>query len=428
MSIFGLEAVLNSRFCICVLCGIFSLALFPGNPPNSCVVEREKKLDKISDHKSWSTLAADEMILIHPHYVNYDTPSLDWNYPQALILHAIWGVWKETRDQKYFDYVKQSADFYLTDNGGTKTYVQDDFRLDNILMGRVILDLYAATKEVKYKNAASILREQLSKQPRTPERGFWHKKVYPNQMWLDGLYMAEPFYAQYARTFDEPKDFDDIANQFILMARHSLDPKTGLMYHGWDFSKKEKWCNPKTGDSPCFWGRSIGWYMMGLVDVLEYFPKDHPGRHELLSILRNLCSSVLKYQDKKTHLWSQVVDRPERKGNFLESSASAMFAYSFAKGAREEYLPKRFFDIARKTFDGLMNYSVQKTATQFQSGSQPRFVLENTSGTVGLGGDPYRDGSYEYYVGVPKESNDFRGVGPFILAALELEKTKTGDN
>jgi unsaturated rhamnogalacturonyl hydrolase len=247
-------------------------------------------------------------------------------------------------------------------------------------------------------------------------------------MWLDGLYMAEPFYAQYGAMFYEPQDFDDIAKQFILMARHSFDPKTGLMYHGWDFTKKEKWCNPETGDSPCFWGRSMGWYIMGLVDVLEYFPKDHPTRQQLISILRNLCGSLLKYQDRKTHLWYQIVDQPERKGNFLESSASAMLAYSFAKGAREKYLPKRFFNIARKIFDGLVNYSVEKTVTHLPNQSQLSFVLENTSGTIGLGGDPYRDGSYEYYVGVPRESNDFRGVGPFILAALESEKAKTDDN
>ena len=376
---------------------------------------RNMSKTRIVDGKRWSTLAADETLALHPHYVNYDSPSLTWNYPQALILHAIWNVWKETSDQKYYNYVKKSVDFYLPDSGGLKAYVQKDFRLDDILMGRVILDLYGATKEAKYKNAAKILIEQLSKQPRTPEGGFWHKKIYPEQMWLDGLYMAEPFYAQYASMFNEPQDFDDIADQFILMARHSLDPKTGLMYHGWDFAKKQKWANYETGDSPCFWGRSLGWYMMGLVDVLEYFPNDHPKKQELVSILRNLSESLLKYQDKRTHLWYQVVDQPGRAGNYLESSATAMFAYSFAKGAREGYLQKKFFKMAKLTFDGLTSYSVRTTTLN-------HFVLENTSGTVGLGGNPYRDGSYEYYVGVPKESDDFRGVGPFILASLELEK------
>jgi len=374
--------------------------------------------------RPWSNVAADEMLAIHPNYINYDTPSLAWNYPQALILHAVWGVWKQTQDKKYFDYVQKSVDFYLTDAGETKTYVQNDFRLDDLLMGRVILDMYESTKNVKYKNAAGILRAQLNKQPRTPEGGFWHKKAYPNQMWLDGLYMAEPFYAQYGKIFDEPMDLDDIATQFILMAKHSLDPKTGLMYHGWDYSRKEKWADQKTGDSPCFWGRSIGWYMMGLVDVLKYFPENYPKREELVSVLQNLSKSLLKYQDKKTHLWYQVVDQPGRSGNFLESSASAMFAYSFAKGAREKYLSKSYLGVAANTFSGILNYSskVNQAAAHVAGRSQPSFVLENISGTVGLGGDPYRDGSFEYYVGVPKEKDDFRGVGPFILAAIELEK------
>ncbi|HUI29591.1 MAG TPA: glycoside hydrolase family 88 protein [Candidatus Acidoferrales bacterium] len=379
--------------------------------------------------KSWSDLAADEVLRIHPHYVNYDTPSLAWNYPQGLILYAIWNVWLETHDQKYFDYVKESVAFYLPDTSGIKTYVQDDFRLDDILMGRVILDLYKLSGEAKYKKAAAILREQLTRQPRTPEGGFWHKKIYPNQMWLDGLYMSEPFYAQYAKMFNEPDDFDDIARQFVLMAEHALDPASGLMYHGWDFAKKEKWSNSQTGDSPCFWGRSIGWYMMGLADALDYFPVDHPQRQKLISIFRDLCTSVLKYQDKKTHLWYQIVDRPGSSGNFLESSASAMFAYSFAKGAKEKYLDHEFSDIAARTFDGLVNYSVKIKQITIDSASAPQFefILENTSGTVGLGGNPYRDGSYEYYVGVPKEENDFRGVGPFILAALQIESSEKAE-
>ncbi len=380
------------------------------------------------DRKPWSSLAADEVLLIHPHYINFDTPSLAWNYPQGLILHAIWNVWRETHQQKYMDYVKESLDFYLPDTGGIKTYVQEDFRQDDILMGRVILDLYESNKEVKYKNAATVLRAQLRKQPRTLEGGFWHKKVYPDQMWLDGMYMSEPFYAQYAKVFNEPRDFDDIAKQFILMANHARDPKTGLMYHGWDFQKKEKWSDPKTGNSPCFWGRSIGWYMMGLVDVLDYFPTDNPKRQKLISVFRDLCSSVLKYQDQKTHLWYQVVDQPGRQGNFPESSASAMFAYSFAKGAKKQYLSEKFFDAATEAFDGLVNYSVkmEQSTTQGENGTQSTFVLENTSGTVGLGGSPYRDGSYKYYTDIPKESNDFRGIGPFILAALQIENVGEG--
>ncbi len=362
-----------------------------------------------------SEVVADKVLAIHPHYVNFDTPSLAWNYEQGVVLLALWRVWENTGEQKYFDYVKKSIDFYLIEDGTIKTYNQEAFRLDDILLGQVILKLYHETGNMKYRNAAMVLRDQLSKQPRTKEDGFWHKEIYPNQMWLDGLYMAEPFYAGFAKMFDRPKDFDDIARQFILMAKHARDPKTGLFYHGWDETKTQKWANPKTGDSPTFWGRSMGWYIMGLVDVLDYFPKDHPERPALISIFRNLSTALLKHQDERTHLWYQVVDKPKDEGNYLESSASAMFAYSFAKGAHRGYLSKKYLDAAEAAFKGLVQYEIR-----FDQHGIP--TLLNICSGAGLGGNPYRDGTYDYYVSVPKVQDDFKGVGSFILAALELEK------
>ncbi len=399
------------KVCLILIVLVFSLSKSDGVPES-----------RNQNHESWPVIAADEMIAANPRYISYENPSLTWNYPQALLLHAIWEVWTATHDRKYFDYVKSSVDFYLPDSGGLRTYVQSDFRLDDLLMGRVILDLYKATGEQKYRDAAAVLRKQIRNQPRTPEGGFWHKMIYPEQMWLDGLYMAEPFYAQYAAAFNEPQDFPDIARQFILMAKHARDPKTGLMYHGWDFSKQEKWADAKTGDSRCFWGRAIGWYMMGLVDVLDYVPEDQPGRERLLSIFKDLCNSVLRYQDRNSHMWYQVVDQPAGRGNYSETSASAMFAYSFAKGARKGYLEEKFLAAAIMAFDRMTSRFVQ--TTQEKKDGRTHFVLESTSGTAGLGGNPYRDGSYEYYSSIPKESNDFRGVGPFILAALQIEKAK----
>jgi len=382
------------------------------------------------DQTSWAILAADEMLTSHPHYINYDAPSLAWDYPQALVLHALWNVWLQTHDRKYFDYVKASADFYLPDSGGIRSYVRNAFRLDDVLMGRTLLDLYESTGDAKYKNAAIILRAQLDQQPRTPEGGFWHKEIYPDQMWLDGLYMAEPFYAHYAVLFDQPQDFSDIAKQFILMAKHARDPKTGLMYHGWDFTRRQVWADPKTGDSKSFWGRAMGWYLMGLVDALDYFPENYPQRQELTSIFRNLCGAVLKYQDKKSHLWYQVVDQAGRSGNYLESSSSAMFAYSFTKGAMLGYLDRKFLHVGKCAFDGLVanlarvSHEMDTPCSSRNTGMVAHLVLENISGSAGLGGVPYRDGSYDYYVGIPKETNDFRGVGPFILAAIAIENAR----
>ncbi|PYS99258.1 MAG: glucuronyl hydrolase, partial [Acidobacteria bacterium] len=208
-----------------------------------------------------------------------------WNYEQGVLLKGVESVWLDTADGRYFKYIQRVTDRFVSDDGTIRTYKPDEYNLDNLLPGRNLLTLYKVTGQEKYRKAAAALREQLKTQPRTSEGGFWHKKIYPSQMWLDGLYMTEPFYAEYAATFHEVADFDDIARQFILMERHARDAKTGLLYHGWDESRKQRWADSATGHSPNFWGRAVGWYAMALVDTLDYFPKDHPQRNEMLSIL-----------------------------------------------------------------------------------------------------------------------------------------------
>jgi unsaturated rhamnogalacturonyl hydrolase len=363
---------------------------------------------------NWPVLMADTFIERHPLHISYDSLHPKWDYEQGVMLHAIWAVYKKTGEKKYFDYIKKDIDYYLTDGDNIKTYDINKFRLDDITPGRTVLDLYEATKDLKYKKTVELLRKQLSEQPRTPEGGFWHKKIYPEQMWLDGLYMAEPFYARYAVLFNEPDDFKDITKQFILMSKHGRDPRTGLYYHGWDYSKKQKWADPRTGDSPIFWGRSMGWYLMGLVDVLDYLPKENPDRQKLIKIFRGLCKALLKYQDKNTHLWYNVIDQSERKGNYLESSTSAMFMYAYAKGANEHYLDKKYLSNAKKIFSGIKNNMIRK-------GADGKPSLINTCAGAGLGGVPYRDGSFQYYANVPKSTDDFKGIGPFIMGALQLE-------
>jgi unsaturated rhamnogalacturonyl hydrolase len=227
--------------------------------------------------------------------------------------------------------------------------------------------------------------------------------------------MGEPFYAWYSKMFKQPESFDDIVNQFVYIARHTRDPKTGLYYHGWDESKEQRWANPETGCSPNFWSRAIGWYAMALVDVLDFLPKDHPRRHELVSILRDVAAGVAKYQDKKTHLWYQVTDQGAREGNYLEASGSCMFAYAFAKGAREGLLDKKYGRLAAAAFRGITGHLVTVDAHGF-------IDLHHTCQGAGLGGTPYRDGSYEYYINERQRINDMKGYGPFLLAAIELEK------
>jgi unsaturated rhamnogalacturonyl hydrolase len=241
-------------------------------------------------------------------------------------------VWLNSGDGKYFSFIQQSIDRFVNDDGTIKNYRIDEYNIDNINEGKLLLTLYRVTEKEKYKKAADLLREQLKGHPRTNEGGFWHKKIYPYQMWLDGLYMGEPFYAEYAALFHETSAFDDIANQFVWMENHARDPKTGLLYHGWDESKQQRWANPQTGLSPNFWARAMGWYAMALVDTLDYFPPDHPRRAALIAILNRLAKAVQNYQEAKSGLWYQVVDKPNEKGNYLEASAACMFVYALAKG------------------------------------------------------------------------------------------------
>jgi unsaturated rhamnogalacturonyl hydrolase len=337
-----------------------------------------------------------------------------WSYDQGVLLEGMAGVWKRTANAEYYRYLQKSIDKLVDKDGVITGYKQADFNIDNIKTGRALLLLYRVTGQEKYYKALSQLREQLKGQSRTSEGGFWHKKVYPSQMWLDGLYMGEPFYAEYATVFDEPADFDDIAKQFIVMEKHSRDPKTGLLYHGWDESKQQKWANKTTGQSPNFWGRAMGWYGMALVDVLEYLPENHPQRKALLDILSRYAAAVQKYEDPKSGVWYQVLDKANEQGNYLESSASSMFVYALAKGTRLGYLPEKYKAVAKKGYDGTVKQFIETDANGNTN-------LKGTVAVAGLGGNPYRDGSYAYYIGEKVITNDPKGVGAFLQAANEME-------
>lgn len=340
--------------------------------------------------------------------------SVKWSYDQGVILEGIEGLWRRTGNGDYFKYLQKSMDFFVTSDGSISRYKQQDYNIDNVKNGRSLLLLYKVTGQDKYKKAVQLLREQLRGQPRTNEGGFWHKKIYPYQMWLDGLYMGEPFYAEYAATFNEPEAFTDIANQFIYMENHARDIKTGLLYHGWDESKQQKWADKKTGLSPNFWGRAMGWYAMALVDVLDNFPADHPKRASLTAILNRTAAAIQKYQDPKSGLWYQVLDKPTGKGNYLEASASSMFVYSMAKAVRMGYIPEIYLSVAKKGYNGIKKEFIDQT-------SEGKVNLKGTVSVAGLGGNPYRDGSYEYYLSEKVITNDPKGVGAFLLASNEIE-------
>jgi unsaturated rhamnogalacturonyl hydrolase len=341
-----------------------------------------------------------------------------WEYTNGLLLTSLLKVWEKTGDRKYFNYARSYADSMILDDGNIVTYKKSDYNIDRVNPGKFLMVLYEETGTPKYKRAVDTLRQQMREHPRTSEGGFWHKKVYPHQMWLDGLYMGSPFLAQYAAEFNEPALFDDVAKQIHLIDKYTYDEETGLYYHGWDESKEQQWADPETGLSPNFWGRAMGWFSMALVDVLDFLPENHPKRPEVLKITRRLAEGIIRHQDDESGVWYQVVDQPKREGNYKEASASSMFTYFLLKGVNNGYLDSSFHDNAIKGYNGLLEEFIRYEDDGTVS-------LTNVCSVAGLGGNPYRSGSYEYYISEPKRDNDPKGVGPFIMASLEFEKANS---
>jgi unsaturated rhamnogalacturonyl hydrolase len=373
--------------------------------------------------KPWSVRMADSEMARTPDPLLLDVVDRPrWEYTQGLVLKSILEVWKRTADERYWQYARAYYDGMLNADGGIKTYVLDEYNIDRINPGKALFILYDRTKEERYRKAIELLRRQLREHPRTSEGGFWHKKRYPHQMWLDGLYMGAPFLAQYARVFGEPAAFDDVITQYVLMEKHARDPKTGLLYHGWDESRQQKWADPQTGRSPAFWGRAMGWYALGLVDTLDFVPAEHPRRGELVAILQRLAEAVIRFQDPKG-VWYQVVDQGSREGNYLEASVSTMLSYALLKGARQGHLDAKSRDAGRRAHEGIVKEFIRIDDKGLVN-------LDRVCQVAGLGGDPekerYRSGTFDYYIGERIRSNDPKGVGPFILASLEMEALAQG--
>jgi len=342
-----------------------------------------------------------------------------WTYPSAIVLDGAEKLYAKTGKKEYYNYISDFGEKLVKEDGTILTYELEKYNIDLLNSGNVLLYLYEKEKKDKYLKALQTLRSQIDGQPRTKEGSFWHKKIYPYQVWLDGLYMGMPFYTHYTQDFvkgaDATKAYDDIVFQFDSVQKNLLDKKTGLLYHGWDESKKEAWANKETGLSPNFWGRGMGWYGMAMVDVLDYLPKDHPGRERLISYIKSYADAIIKVQDKDNGLWYQVLDKAGEKGNYTEATASSMFVYTMIKAVNNGYLPKSYKAAAKKGYDGI----IKNLITVDENGV---VNLNKCCAVAGLGGKPYRDGSYEYYVNEEIRSNDAKGTGPFILASLEFEK------
>lgn len=341
-----------------------------------------------------------------------------WGYTHGLVVKSMLEEWKHTGDTAYYNYAKIYADSLIDTDGKIKTMKYLSFNIDNINAGKILFDFYEKTGDGRYKVAMDTLRKQLTEQPRTSEGGFWHKLIYPHQMWLDGIFMASPYLAQYGNVFKDTTVNADIVNQIKLIARKTYDPKTGgLFYHGWDESKTQNWANKETGCSPNFWSRSIGWYAAAVVDVLDYMPAQFEGRDSIMTIINTLAEGIVKYQEPETGVWWQVTDQNNRKGNYLESSASSLFVYFLCKAVNKGYIPVEYKAAAERGFNGLIKQFIKEEP----DGS---YTITNCCAVAGLGGKGNRDGSFAYYIGEPVIENDPKSVGSFILAAIEYEKMK----
>lgn len=343
-----------------------------------------------------------------------------WEYTHGLFSYALVTLGVASGQADILDYGERLASTFITPEGQIRTFRKEEYNIDLIPPGRTLYHLYRKTGDARYQQAIEVLMDQLHTHPRTSEGGFWHKQRYPYQMWLDGLYMGSPFLAEFAVTFNKPEHLEDVVRQIKLMDKHSYDAAKGLHYHAWDEKRAQDWANKETGCSPNFWSRSIGWYGMALVDCLDFIPATQEDGEFVVSILRRVADGIVRFQDPKTGLWWQVTDQGDRKGNYLEATASSMFVYVLAKGINKGYLPRdTYLPALRKGYEGIIRDFIREDG-------QGRLDLTQCCEVAGLGytnskGMP-RDGSFEYYISEPIISNDLKGVGPFLFAGVEMEK------
>ena len=345
-------------------------------------------------------------------YKNYKDK---WNYEDGCMLIACKDLYDVTEDQKYFDFIENYLKTYITDEGDILYYEKDNYNIDNILSGRALYFMYDKTGDEKYRKAIEVLMDQLRSHPRCETGNFFHKKIYPDQIWLDGLYMAQPFYMEYETRYDGKEKYNDIIDQFKNVEKYLGNKEKCLNYHACDITKKAFWANKENGCSANFWLRSMGWYMMALVDVMDLMSEEIFEQYAYLrDIYREHVDGLLKYQDEKSGMFYQVIDRPDVDGNYLETSGTSMIAYAILKGVRKGLLlSEKYLPVGKKIMEGLINDKLLEV--------NGRVELTGICQVAGLGpeGNPRRDGSVEYYLSEKIVSDDSKGVGPFLMAYSE---------
>ena len=370
----------------------------------------------VSRSKPWSVRMAESEMIRTPKGWQLDfSTAPKWNYCHGLVLQSMMDVYDRYGDKKFYDYALAYADTMVQNDGSIMTYKVDDYTFDRLNSGRILFRIYEQEKQEKYKKAMDLLRTQFDGHPRNDDGGFWHKKVYENQVWLDGVYMSMPYYAEYAFRNNDVDVYQDIVNQFRTVAKHTYDAENDVYRHACDVSKRQKWADPVTGQSQHCWGRAMGWFAMACVDVLDFMPEHEPGREEIIAILEKLVKQIKARQDTKTGVWYQVIDRSGDEGNYLEATCSTMFVYTLLKAVRNGYIDPSYKDVAEKGYRGILKEFVKVDENGIVS-------IEKCCAVAGLGGKNNRSGDYQYYLNEPIRANDPKAVGPFILASLEWER------
>lgn len=330
-----------------------------------------------------------------------------FHYHQGVFLLGMERCWKQNGQDKYYEYLKRWVDSLILADGSIKRYNPDE--MDDIQPGVLLYNLFEKTGDERYKKALHTLVSHLKALKTNKEGGFWHKDRYPNQMWLDGLFMGGPIAVEFGTKFNDISLFDLFTLQALLMVKHTRDEKTGLLYHGWDESKKAVWADPETGKSPEFWGRAIGWYVVALLDILEFLPESHKDRNALVEILKDLVASIVKFQDAESGLWYQLVDKGDRPENWLETSCSCLYVNAIAKAVRNGFMDKKYLEYARKGYRGIID--------RLKFDENGRIVIGDICIGTGIG-------DYAHYIARPRSENDLHGAGAFIIMCVEMNLAK----
>lgn len=336
-----------------------------------------------------------------------------WNYIDGCMIKAIIELYHITKDERYLSFSDAFIDHFVKEDGSIDSYDPLEYNLDNVNAGKTLFDLFQLTGKEKYRRAIDTIYSQVKNQPRTSTGNFWHKKIYPDQIWLDGLYMAQPFYMQYEVTYNNCRGCRDSYQQFLTVYEKMRDLRNGLYYHAYDDSRRMFWCDKVTGLSDNFWLRALGWYAMALIDTAEVMPASlKEEKQQLISIYRELIDSMLPYQDEATGMWYQVVNRGGIRPNYLEASGSAIFAYAIMKSVRLGYLEERYFAYGEKAFRGICDTYLSEKDGELQ--------LDGICLVAGLGNKEMREGTFDYYMREPIVKNDAKGVAPLVLAYIEI--------